>query len=60
MFTLKIVEAKGSKASNNKNLISQDKKMNYFSHQPTPRESREIKLERFSKPLKDNIKTESE
>lgn len=59
VFTFKMVEQKNSKPSNNKNQIGQDKKNSYFSHQPTPRESREIKLERGSKPLKDNIKTES-
>jgi hypothetical protein len=39
-FSLRVAEVKSSKANFNKNLPSQEKKLNYFSQQPTPRESR--------------------
>jgi uncharacterized protein (DUF342 family) len=42
-FTLKIAEVKSSKPNVNKNPLTQDKKLSFFSQQPTPRESREAK-----------------
>jgi hypothetical protein len=39
-FSLKLAELKGSKPSHNKNPLTINKKTNYFSQQPTPRDSR--------------------
>lgn len=51
-FSLRLTELKGSKSSHNKNPLNINKKGNYFSQQPTPRDSREARQERMIKQLK--------